>query len=308
MNKTAFLFPGQGSQSVGMGNDFFEKFKLARDYYEQSADILGFDLSEISFNGPEEKLKQTQFTQPALYVQSLIIASLLEERGILANAAAGHSLGEFSALAYSNAFSFAEGLALVRERAHLMQQAGTTAPGSMAAIIGLEIKTVLNVTEVAGAKGIVQPANFNSPQQIVISGSKDGVLAAMELAKTQGAKRVIELPVSGAFHSPLMESVSDQFGDVLKGTQISDVRIPVYANVTASPVSGPDEIRSLLHQQLTHPVRWVETITNMVQDGITKFIEVGSGKVLSGLVKRIHRDAEILQCGSVDQLETLGQE
>jgi [acyl-carrier-protein] S-malonyltransferase len=307
VSKTAFLFPGQGSQIVGMGKDFFEYFEPVRAYYLKASQILGYDLTEISFNGPEEKLKQTRFTQPALYVHSHIIATILEERGIMAQAAAGHSLGEFSALAYAHAFSFEEGLELVRERANLMQQAGTKAQGSMAAIIGLEAATVLDVTRQAQVKGIVQAANFNSPEQIVISGSKEGVLAAMELAKMQGAKRVLELPVSGAFHSPLMESVSDAFGQVLDRTPMSDVRIPVYANVTASPVSSQDEIRSLLHKQLTHPVRWVETITNMVGNGITTFVEIGAGKVLSGLVKRIHREAEIFQCGTLDQFKTFGK-
>ena len=186
-----------------------------------------------------------------------------------------------------------------------MQQAGAEASGSMAAIIGLEMMQIKDITQEARSNGIVQAANFNSPQQVVISGSVEGVRAAMDLAKAQGAKRVVELPVSGAFHSPLMESASEKFGQVLNQIEFSELRIPVYANVTALPVSDHVEIRSLLHQQLTHPVRWVETITNMVNDGITRFIEVGSGKVLSGLVKRIHRDSEILQCGTIDQLETL---
>jgi [acyl-carrier-protein] S-malonyltransferase len=305
MSKTAFLFPGQGSQMVGMGKDFSDHYDSVKERYNQANEILGLNLAEISFQGPEEKLKQTQHTQPALYVHSLVIASLLEEKGIMADAAAGHSLGEFSALAYANAFSFEEGLKLVQERARLMQQAGTEAPGSMAAIIGLEKGQITDLTQEARPKGIVQAANFNSPQQVVISGSREGVQAAMDLAREKGAKRVVELPVSGAFHSPLMESVSDRFGQVLARTEISELRLPVYANVTALPVSYQTEIRSLLHQQLTHPVQWVETITNMVNDGITTFIEVGSGKVLSGLVKRIHGDAEILQCGTVEQFETL---
>jgi [acyl-carrier-protein] S-malonyltransferase len=286
-----------------MGKDFYDQYTWAKQAYQKAEDILGANLASISFEGPEVKLKQTEFTQPALYVHSLIIAHFLEEKGVKADAAAGHSLGEFSALAYSNAFSFEEGLELVKERARLMQAAGDTNPGSMAAIIGLDAETVMVLCSEAQEKGIVQPANYNSPQQIVISGSIEGVRYAMELAQTAGARRVIELPVSGAFHSPLMASAVDDFGKKLQAMDIRQVKIPVYANVTAARVSSTEEIQNLLHHQLTHPVRWVETIVNMVKDGITQFMEVGAGKVLSGLVKRIDKNVEVISCGTIEELE-----
>lgn len=304
MGKTGFLFPGQGSQIVGMGKDFYEQFTVAKNTYKIAEEILGFNLADISFQGPEQRLKQTQYTQPALYVHSYIIARLLEEHGVKGDAAAGHSLGEFSALAYGDAFSFEEGLELVKGRAQLMQEAGDKNPGSMAAIIGLEAEEVMTICIDSQDEGVVQPANYNSPQQVVISGAKEGVAKAMELAQAKGARKVIELVVSGAFHSPLMISVVENFGKMLEKARIQLGTIPVYANVTANPVTTSQEIRGLLHGQLTHPVRWVETIQNMVRDGVERFVEVGAGKVLSGLVKRINREVNIVQCGSVEALNT----
>jgi [acyl-carrier-protein] S-malonyltransferase len=281
---TAYIFPGQGSQYVGMGKDLCGQFPAVKKFFDEADSILGFSLSAICFEGPEEELKQTKNTQPAIFLHSIALWNLLQPND--ASMVAGHSLGEYSALVAAEAISFADALKLVRLRGEMMQKSGKENPGTMAAIVGLDAAIVDEVTSKASESGIVQPANFNSPGQIVISGSVEGVRKAMEIAKERGAKLVKELVVSGAFHSPLMQSAKDGLKEALERTDIRDAKIPVYANVTAKPVQKADEIRRLLFEQVTSPVRWEESVMNMSAGGAVKFVEVGPGKVLQGLVKR----------------------
>ncbi|MBX3008135.1 MAG: ACP S-malonyltransferase [Melioribacteraceae bacterium] len=291
MTKKAFLFPGQGSQYVGMAKDLYENSVEAKEMILTAEEATGVQLSHIMFNGPEESLKQTDITQPAIFLHSVVLSSLL--RKIEPDMAAGHSLGEYSALVSANAIQFYDAIKLVRLRGTAMLQAGIDQPGTMAAVVGLDSEILINICEEASQNGIVQCANFNSPGQIVISGSVTGVRGAMELAKLKGAKLVKELVVSGAFHSPLMESARGSLKAKLELTPFYDAKIPVYANVNASPVKNKEEIISLLDQQLTKPVRWEETIKNMINDGAEEFYEIGPGKVLQGLVKRINPDVKI---------------
>ena len=296
MSKKAFLFPGQGSQYIGMAKDLFEQSVEAKEMIKTADDALGIHLSYIMFNGPESELKQTEYTQPAIFLHSVILASLI--RTLQPDASAGHSLGEYSALVSANAIQFYDAVKLVRVRGQAMQQAGLENPGSMAAIIGLEPSIVTECCREASSEGIVQPANFNSPGQIVISGSVEGVKKAMEICKSKGARLVKELVVSGAFHSPLMEPAKKILKDALENTPIYDARFPVYANVTAQAVIEKEKIKDLLFWQLDSPVRWEETINNMINDGIEEFYEIGPGKVLQGLVKRINPD---INCIGIDK-------
>jgi len=301
MSKKAFLFPGQGSQYVGMAKDLFEQSVEAKEMVKTADHILGINLSYILFNGPDEKLKQTEFTQPAIFLHSVILASLM--RTVQPDVAAGHSLGEYSALVSARAIQFHEAISLVRERGKAMQQAGIDNPGTMAAVIGLESEVVEEACKEASAGGIVQCANFNSPGQIVISGSVEGVKKAMEICKSKGAKLVKELVVSGAFHSPLMESASSVLSSAVEQTNFYDARFPIYANVTAKPVKDKNEIKTLLNEQLTSPVRWEDTIKNMIDDGVEEFYEIGPGKVLQGLVKRINPDVKTFGVDKYQELE-----
>lgn len=289
--KIAYIFPGQGSQYVGMGKDLCEQFPEAKKTFDEADSILGFSLSKICFAGPEEELKQTKNTQPAIFLHSVAVWRVMDPSD--AAMVAGHSLGEYSALVAAESMTFADAITLVRLRGELMQKAGEENPGTMAAIVGLDAKVVGEVTCKAYEAGVVQSANFNSPGQVVISGSVTGVRKAMELAKEHGAKLVKELVVSGAFHSPLMQSAKDKLQEALDSATIRDAKIPVYANVTAQPVQKAEEIRKLLLEQVTSPVRWEESIANMAKDGATNFIEIGPGKVLQGLVKRTIANAVI---------------
>ena len=300
--KTALLFPGQASQYVGMGKDLYENHERARALFDAANDIMGTDLRQICFEGPAEELKQTKYTQPAIFVHSVIMAELL---GITPDAAAGHSLGEYSALVTAGALTFEDGLRLVKKRGELMQESGTRSPGTMAAVIGAEADLVEEACAEAASAGIVQAANFNSPGQIVISGSIEGIDRAMEVLKAKGVRLVKKLPVSGAFHSPLMQYAQDELGAVLDATPINDARFPVYTNVTALPVRAAADIRDNLLRQVTSPVLWQASMEHMLADGMARFIESGPGNVLQGLMKRISAEAECLTAGTHEELVSL---
>jgi [acyl-carrier-protein] S-malonyltransferase len=310
--KTAYLFPGQGSQYVGMGQDLYETYPEARSIFDAANELLGFSLTDIMFGvGLEESeaaeaLKQTDVTQPALFVHSMAVMAVLEGRKSGPDVAAGHSLGEYSALAASGAVRFEDALKVVRLRGQLMAEAGVRRPGAMAAILGVEDDQVSELCVEASQAGdsLVQPANFNAPGQIVISGDREAVDRAMALAKERGAKRVMPLPVSGAFHSPLMEYAREPLADALGALHIEKPKFPVYLNVTAEPCEDPREIRARLLEQLLAPVRWAQILRRQQQDGVTRFVEVGAGNVLTGLARRtLGRDIETATLGKADEIQ-----
>ncbi len=284
MKKTVFIYPGQGSQSVGMGISIFETFDEARKIFEKATELAGYDILSLCREGPFEKLSRTLYTQPALYTVETAITDVLKAKSVIPSTVAGHSLGEFSAWYAAGVYSFEDGFLLVSERGRLMDSADPEGKGTMSAVIGLNKEIVCEVCE--SVEGIVVVANYNSPQQIVISGEKKAVIQAGEILIKRGAKSVVPLKVSGAFHSPMMESIKDKFASVVEKITVNDAEIPVYSNVSASPVTGADEIRKSMINQLISPVKWTETIYNMVGDGVEKAYEVGPGNVLAGLVKR----------------------
>ena len=285
----AFVFPGQGAQFVGMGKDMYERSALAKEMFEKANQILGFRITDIMFSGTDEDLKQTKVTQPAIFLHSVILAAVLGD-SFKPDMTAGHSLGEFSALTASGALTFEDGLTLVSKRAMAMQKACELRPSTMAAVLGMDDNIVEEVC--ASINEIVVPANYNSPGQIVISGSNEGIDLAIEALKQKGAKRAIKLAVGGAFHSPLMEPARVELEAAINTTLFKKPVCPVYQNVNAKPSVDPETIKSNLVSQLTSPVRWTQSVLNMISDGATVFIEVGPGNVLQGLVKKINRDMQ----------------
>ena len=283
----AYVFPGQGAQYVGMGRELFERSGLAKQMFENANNILGFSITDLMFNGTDDDLRQTKVTQPAIFLHSTILAAVMGE-SFKPDMTAGHSLGELSALTASGALSFEDGLLLVSKRAYAMQKACEITPSTMAAILGIDDTIVEEVC--ASVDGIVVPANYNSPGQIVISGSNDGVDRAIELLKEKGVKRAIRLAVGGAFHSPLMEPARLELEAAIKATSFTSPHCPVYQNVNALPSTDPERIKENLIAQLTSPVRWTQIVINMISDGALSFTEVGPGNVLQGLVKKVNKD------------------
>ncbi|WP_291858657.1 ACP S-malonyltransferase [Marinilabilia sp.] len=285
----AYVFPGQGAQYVGMGKDVYDNNPMAKELFEKANEILGFRITDLMFEGTDEDLKQTKVTQPAIFLHSVILAKTLGNE-FQPEMVAGHSLGEFSALVSAGALSFEDGLKLVSQRAMAMQKACEIKPSTMAAIVGMEDAMVEEVCK--AIDDVVVPANYNCPGQLVISGTFEGIDKACDLLKEKGAKRALKLPVGGAFHSPLMEPARAELAEAIENTKFRIPVCPVYQNVDAKPQTDPATIKANLVSQLTAPVRWTQTVQNMLADGADRFTEIGPGKVLQGLIKKVDRSAQ----------------
>ncbi|ACF13144.1 malonyl CoA-acyl carrier protein transacylase [Chloroherpeton thalassium ATCC 35110] len=299
----ALVFPGQGSQYKGMAKDICERYPECQELVEKANQIVGYSISDIMFDGSEEALRQTRYTQLAIFLHSMMAAHFLDESDVVMTA--GHSLGEYSALCFSKSIAFEDAVRIVAKRGELMQKAGETNPGSMAAIIGLDEKVLEDVLSEANTFGTVQAANFNSPGQVVISGEVEAIKKAVEIAKAKGSKLAKELVVSGAFHSALMKPAEKELAEALANIEIKRAEIPVCMNTVAKPVTDADEIRENLIHQLTSPVLWQQSIMHMVAGGVREFLEVGPQKVLQGLIKRIDRSAKLSGVDTAEDMANL---
>ena len=290
--KKGWLFPGQASQKVGMGKDFYEETELGKRYFDIADNTLGIDIQNIIFNGPDEKLRLTKHTQPAIFIVSSIISELLMEKGFKPDGVAGHSLGEYSAIVAAQGIDFKTGLELVKIRSESMAKAGQDNPGTMAAIIGMDLESVTTLAQEISTNQIVVAANHNTENQIVISGNINAVQNFTDVAKEHGARMAIPLNVSGAFHSPLMQPAREELADKLDSIQILDINIPLYSNFSAEPTMNGLDIKQSLISQLENPVLWFDSINNMINNGFSLFTEIGPGKVLKGLNKKINKDLD----------------
>ena len=296
----AFLFPGQGSQYVGMGEDFYSNSEYAKEVYNNASDLLGFDMQEISFNGTDDILKQTQYTQPAIFVHSVIVDKFLKDKDIKPDAVAGHSLGEFSALVSANVISFEDALKIIKVRSTEMENAGKNSPGTMAAILGADDQQIKIICK---QDGIVVPANINAPGQIVISGELKAVENAINTAKEIGVRRALALTVSGAFHSSLMSPARQPLLEIMNSITFNNANIPVFQNVSATPFTDAAKIKNNIINQLENPVLWCDTILNLKNKGVTNFYEVGPGNVLKGLNRRISPELNNFTCDKLENLK-----
>lgn len=306
MTKTAFVFPGQGAQAVGMGKDAYDAFGSVQEIFRQADKALGMELTKLIFEGPEEALKQTANTQPALLTVSVAYLKLLETSGLKADYVAGHSLGEYSALVAAGVLSFEDAVRIVRARGLYMEQAVPSGQGAMAAVLGAEREALASLCESITAEGTaVELANVNCPAQIVVSGTAEGVQAVVERGKDAGAKRVIPLEVSGPFHSSLMKPAAEQLETALADVAFTDASVPVIANVTAREVTDASSIRELLVEQVYSPVLWEDSMRYLIEQGVDTFVEIGSGTVLAGLIKKIDRGVRVISVNNISALEAL---